>query len=1104
MMRKVNHLLLFLFLCASSIAAFGQARKITGTVTDSTGQPIPGVSISVKNAKASSVTDNAGVFKISVLPGKNALVISALGFETKEISIGSQDVITVSLKTAAATGLNDVVVTSLGISRREKALGYAVSTVKAEQLTNTGTPNFATALYGKAPGLQIASAPGGSTSAVNVTVRGINSITGKNQALIVLDGVPIHDGEATNNNYWGDQRIRGNGLLDINPEDIESLTILKGASAAALYGSDAVNGVLLITTKKGKSGKGYHVDFSANASMDQVAYLPKFQNVRGPGAQPNVISDAQADDGFYYYTINGVNTRGVLNRTINFGPKFDGKPTLSWDGTVRPYVAQNNYGAFFQTAHNNSATVAISHSDEVSDVRFSITHQNTQGLSLGSDNYKNVANLNSTFRLGKHFTTDVLVNYINQHIHNRPYQTDRLINNFTGMLSTFDNPDWYKAKYKTSLGYKYVTGSNQSLTPNENIKYNGFRSDIADFIWNVKENTTDEYSNRVIASLTNNWEIVKNLRLRARLATDFTSQREEDRSTSSVPLLYDYSGSFGLSTNQYTVLYGDVLLTYTKKLNKDIDLNFMGGYTATKEDGFYVSASTNGGLTTENDFDIAASVNKANASTTRTSLVKDAFLGTINGSYKNYLFVEGTVRRDRTSTLNPGNNAFVYPSVNSSLILTEAFKLPKQISYAKVRASWGIVGNYTDPYAAAVAYNQGNLGSQQAGGSSVIYTTISSSYGNEKLRPEEKHEVEFGFESRFFNNRLGLDVSYYNAKVIDEILPLTLPSTSGGTSVLTNIGTLRNTGLEIALTGTPIKSRYFSWETGINFASNSNKVEKLANNSTELIHADYDGNAAVLKSVVGQPMGDFYAHPVATDAKGQKIVGADGLYTLDAGLTKVGNTMPKVIGGFSNTFSYKGFSLFVLADFRFGGYVMPTGLNWMTSRGLTEESLNYMDKAHGGLSYYVDGSGNGVQTTAAQGPNGQKVYNDGMLLSGVTSDGKTNTNIVSQAYYYWNVYNWGGPQYSESRYELYIKKNSYIKLREINLSYSLPAGIFQKIGAKKIQLSVYGRNLFYLYRTIKNMDAEQLTAGSRWFQTVSNAGTNPSSRTYGVSLRANF
>jgi TonB-linked SusC/RagA family outer membrane protein len=1102
MKTKKRLLLMLLSLLVCNIALHAQVKKaVTGIVKDTAGVTLTGATVTEKGTTNRVMTNQDGKFTIKVDPSAT-LQITYAGFAAKNVSASDRNLMDITMD-GGNKALTEVVVTSLGITRKQKALGYAVSTIKAESITQAGTPNFATALYGKAPGVTIAAAPGGSTSAVNITVRGINSITGKNQALIVMDGVPIRDGEVSNNNYWGDQRIRGNGLLDLNPEDIENISILKGASAAALYGAEAVNGVVLITTKKGK-GKGFRVDVSANASVDNVAYLPKFQSVRGPGSPIHVANDGQDADLFYYETVNGVRTRAVVNRTISFGPKFDGQPTLAWDGVMRPYVAQNNYKNFFQTAHNSSVTAAIANSSEVADVRLSLTHQTTQGVSLGSENYRNVANFNSTFRLNKKFTTDLTINYINQHIQNRPYATDRLINNFTGMISPFDNPDWYLNKYKTSLGYHYVTGNNQTLTPAENIIYKGFRGDVADFIWNVKENKTDEYSNRVIGSLTNNWQIINNLKLRTRVATDFTSMKEEDRSTSSIPLLYGYSGGFGLNSTINSILYGDALLTYTQKINNDIEVNLMGGYTATKEEGSYINSSTNGGLTTENNFDLSASVNKANVSIYRRTVVKDAFLGTLNASYKNYLFLEGTLRRDRTSTLNPGNNSFIYPSVNSSFILSEAFKLPEVISYAKIRAAAGIVGNYADPYSASIAYNQGNLGSQQNGGSSVIYTNMGSSYGNEKLRPEEKHEIEVGLESKFLKNRISLELSYYVAKTVDQILPLTLPTNSGASSIMTNIGTLKNTGLEVGISATAISTRNFKWDVGLNLAQNTNKVVALANGATELLHADFDGNAAQLKSVVGQSMGDFYAHPIAKDSKGQGVVGDDGLYALDPGMVKIGNAMPKVIGGFTNNFSYKGFSLDMMIDYRLGGYVMPTGLNWMTSRGLTEESLNAMDKAHGGISYYVDANGKGVQTSASAGPTGQQVFNDGMLLSGVNSDGQPNTNVVSQAYYYWNVYNWGGPQYSESRYELYIKKNSYVKFREVSLSYRIPKNIAGKIGAKNLTLSVFGRNLFYLYRTIKDMDAEQLTAGSRWFQSLNNAGSNPSTRTFGVMLRASF
>ncbi|MGZ5219951.1 MAG: SusC/RagA family TonB-linked outer membrane protein [Chitinophagaceae bacterium] len=1102
--------LLWLMLALCNIAGFAQTKRtISGVVSDNTGKPVPSATVSVKGTSNSVITDESGRYSITVDQSNPVLVFSSVSFTQREVSVGNSATWDVSLETSAGE-LSEVVVTSLGITKRQKALGYAATTIKAEDITLTGSPNFGAALYGKAPGVRIGATPGGATSAVNITIRGINSITGKNQPLIVMDGVPIRDGEVRNNDYWGDQRLRGNGLLDINPEDIDNISILKGASAAALYGSEAVNGVVLITTKSGKGKKGFSVDVNANTSFDKVAFLPRYQNVRGPGYPLNVVNGGQDDAGFIYYDVDGdgvKETRGVLGASINFGPKFDGKPTMTWDGVIRPYEAQkDNYAGLFQTAQNSSINIALTQATENSNVRFSLTRQDNEGVSIGAKNSKNIANLNSSFRLGKKFSTDLLINYVNQHTHNRPYSIDRMMNNFTGMMGRFENADWYLNKYKTSKGYRFVTGTNQSLTPNENIKYNGFKGDIADYVWRVKEHNEDEYSNRVIASLTNNWQIINDLKLRGRIATDFTSQRTESRQSTEVPLSFGNSGYFGLSSYQNTILYGDILLTYTKKLTPDVELNVMGGYTATKEKGTTLSRGTNGGLSTENLFDIAASVNTPNSGSSRYTLMKDAFIGTLNGSYKDYLFLEGTIRRDRTSTMNPDNNSFVYPSVNSSFIFTEALTLPSFINYGKVRASWGIVGNYPDLYSANIAYNQNTLGVQAVGGQPVLYTTLPSTFGNDAIRPEEKHEIEIGLETKFLNNRLSFDISYYNAQIRDQILPLTIPASSGATSVLTNIGTLRNKGIEVSITGTPVRTKNFRWETGINFSQNKNVVEKLASGSNELLHADYDGNAAQLKSVVGQAMGDFYAHPVATDSKGALIVDPNGMYKVDPDkMIKIGNAMPKVVGGFFNTFTYKGFTLDALLDFRLGGYVMPTAINWMISRGLLEESLNYMDKAHGGLSYYEDASGKRIQTNAAQGPNGEKVYEDGMLLSGVKVDGSTNDYIASATDYYWTVYNWGGPQYSpNTRYELYIKKNSYVKFREVSLGYALPTSLARRVGAKKIQLSVFGRNLFYLYRTLKDLDAEQTVAGSRWFQSLTNVGTNPSTRSFGVMLRASF
>ena len=553
------------------------------------------------------------------------------------------------------------------------------------------------------------------------------------------------------------------------------------------------------------------------------------------------------------------------------------------------------------------------------------------------------------------------------------------------------------------------------------------------------------------------------------------------------------------------LIYGDLMLSYTKKITEDIEVGVMGGYTGNQQKSSRVYRSTDGGLSVENMFDVAASVNPATSDTRRINFVRDALVGTVNGNYKGFLFLEGTLRRDRTSTMHPSNNDFYYPSVNSSFVFSDAFNLPTAISYGKIRGSWGIVGNYPDIYAANIAYNLNTVGLQSSG--SVLYTTMPSTFGNDFIKPETKHEIEFGLETRFVDNRVGFDVTYYNGQIRDQILPLTLPSSSGATSILTNIGTLRNKGIEIALNGTPVKTRDFTWEVTLNWAKNKNVVEKLTNGSKELLHADWDGNAAQLKSVVGQPMGDIYIHPIARHENGGMIVDPNGLYKVDPDtMVRVGNAMPKAVGGFINSLSYRGFRLDVVMDYRFGGHVMPTAINWMISRGLLEESLNNMDEEHGGFAYYEDAdTGERIKTTGSEGPSGETVYHDGMLLEGVTASGEPNTYIASATDYYWTVYNWGGPQYSpNTRYELYVKENSYVKMREISLSYTLPTSIAGKIKAQNIQFSVFGRNLFFLYRTLKDMDPEQTTAGSRWYQNVNNIGTNPASRTYGASVRVTF
>ncbi|MBV6641256.1 MAG: SusC/RagA family TonB-linked outer membrane protein [Cyclobacteriaceae bacterium] len=1094
-------LLTLLLLTISASVAFSQ-RVISGKVTsDEDGSSLPGVNVIVVGTQQGSVTDVDGNYTISVEPGAT-LRFSFIGHEDQEIAVGERSTINVELSTDV-TQLGEVVVSAYGIEKDKRKTGYAVSTIESVDITRTAAPTLGASLYGKAPGLQIQSTPGGATSGVSLNIRGFASITGNTQPLIVLNGVPIRSGEFNNGNYWSNQRIQGNGLTDLNPADIEDITILKGASAAALYGSEANNGVVMITTKSGRGTKGLGVELFTSYTNDRIAYLPRYQNVRGPGYPVTLADAGQGQDGFID---DGDGNRYLINTSVNFGPEFDGQPVRAWTGEIVPYEASNSsYADLFQNANSQMTNVALSAANEKANMRLSYTRQDNQMISFGSKNERNVFNLNTSFNLAEWSKTDITVQYINQFTHNRPYKVDRMINNFTGMMDRFEKAEWYFEYYQTSLGYRFRTGNQASATPDENITYAPFRSDIADYVWRVNKFTSDERDNRIIASITETIQFTDNLSLRGRLANDFTSQKTQNETPNNFPLVIGNSGGFSIAQNTLSNLYGDVLLTFDGEITEDLAISAMAGYSARIEEEIYQSTGTNGGLATENFFDLSSSVNPVNVNLNRVNRVNDAFIGTVSFNFRDYLFIEGTARRDRFSTMNPDNNSFVYPSVNSGFIFSDLIALPPSITFGKLRASYGVVGNYPGVYQANVAYNQNNLGVQGAGVAPLYTFLPSGTFGNDLIRPEQKHEFEIGLETRFLRNRIGFDFAYYNAQIRDQILPLDIAQSTGAGAILTNIGTLRNQGLELAIDAQVFKRNDFNWDAMLNLARNTNKVEKLANNSTELIHANFDGNAAEIRSVVGRPMGDIFTHPVATDDNGNMIVQDNGLYQLDADeWINSGNAMPDVIGGLINNLSYKGFNLNIVTDFSFGSSIMPTGIYWMISRGLLEESLNGMNAERGGLTYYVDGNGKGVQTSAATGPNGEIVYDDGILLEGVLQGGEPNTNVIPQSRYYNSTYNWGGPQYGSSRYELYVNKNNYIKMRELSLGYTIPRFISEKIGARNLTVSVFGRNLFFIYRTIKDLDAEQTTSGTRWYQNINTAGNNPSFRSMGFTLRASF
>ncbi|MFT4203058.1 MAG: SusC/RagA family TonB-linked outer membrane protein [Chitinophagaceae bacterium] len=1102
MSKKTVRLLLCLFALVFAVNADAQNKKtVTGTVTDSTGQAISGVSIILPDGKTVGVTDDRGTFTVSVPEEVKVLQLKHVSYAPKSVAIGDDGKVVATLSSNNGNMDEVVVTTSMGIKRQTRSLGYAVSTITSKQLTETGATNFASALYGKAAGVRVTSAPGGASSGVSIQLRGVTSIGLNTQPLYVVNGVPIRNFSDPTSSSFGtsSSRVDGNGILDINPEDIESITILKGASATALYGSEAANGVVVITTKKGAIRKGLGVDFNYTFNTERLAQSPDYQNEYGPGydAQTNVGSFGATYDG--WLTQSDGNVTPIYRAYASFGPKFDGREVVDWDGTTRKYLAQkNNYRDFFDNGYNSNANVAVSGGSENGSFRLSYNRMDYKGIMPGSKQSKNNFNFNGSLKLSDRVSVDLVSSYNNTFTHNRAMVTSTIFGSYSGFFSRFDDMNTYKTKYQTSLGYKYLTYSNTEYDTDENFLYNMRATQLLDYFWTNEKNKYDESQNRFINTLTVNVKVLNNLNFRAKIGDDYTSINNTTKEANTKPSYLGYTGYYGVTSNSYNVIYGDGLLTYTPKINHDFELGVNAGVTGRKQMFKYMTTNTgsSNGLVEENYFSLSNSSGTLTATATRAEQVDVAAFGMVNANYKQVLYLEGTGRYEATSTLAPENNSYFYPSVNAGFILSDVVKLPSLFNYAKIRASYGLVGNHPNAYQSNVAYNQNSV---VVNDNTVIYQQAnSSSFGNESLQSEKKRETEFGLETRLLNNRIGIDLSYYNNKISRMIIPSqTIAASTGATSAIVNAGNLLNYGFEAAINVAAIKTRDFSWTTNFNFAINKNKVLAIYNGLTELVNTTYDGGYITVKSKVGDPLGNIYTYKRKTDGNGNYVIDDDGFYTINTDTLKyVANGMPKLVGGWSNTFRYKAFSLDIILDYKLGGYMISTARYYQTGAGMFKSTLQYRDAAHGGMAYDATSDEDAEYVLNSGGSR-----HDGMVLTGVTSTGATNTKVITAAAYYLANYEWEG----RGMYENAIFRNSYIKFRELALNYNLPKNIARKIKMQNVQFSLIGRNLFYLWKTLpQGMDPEA-PVGSTWLDQMSEGGgTAAATRSLGFSLKAQF
>lgn len=1056
-----------------------QAIKIKGKVTDKNGTPLVGVTVKLEGAATGTTTDAQGSYILDA-PDKGALVFSFIGFLPQRVTIDNRAQIDVVLQ-EDTRGLNEVVVTAMGITRQKRSLPYAVSEVKAAEIMHAGADNIGSALVGKLPGVDLVGMAGGPMSGTRINIRGINSIDGNSRPLIVLDGIPVNDNDDGFSSRGSGGTAKGSLLNYINPDDIESLTVLKGANAAALYGSQALNGVIVITTKKGKSGrKGLGVEVYSDYTYNQRAFIPQYQNEYGSGTTPYFTTFAA--DGTPIYTGTS---------TLNFGPKLDGRTVQWWDGQKRPWVAQpDNFKNIFQDGFTNSNRASINGASDKGYFRFSFTNFNYGGFLPNMKQGRNSVSVASGYQVTSRFKVDVQLMYNNINNQNPPQRIDRASNY---PMPRNELTSLYESNYKNPLGY-YLTDSLRKVSGNirDNI--------LQPLFWDQRENRYTSNQQQLFGSVTATIDIAKPLSLRLRYGTDryyILSETKEKWLQASDPTNpADLQGNYSRTIDNNYRNYAEALLTFNKTINKDFKLSLTAGTSADDMYG-YSNTSYTRGLRFRDIFSLnnnkAADNNPPRGSSGGERYI--AAFGSGQVGFRDWLFLDLTARNDWSSKLPSKNRSYFYPSAGLSFILSEAVHLPEVITYMKFRGSYAQVGNTVPSrYFANEGYSYSSY--LRPDGLSAVMTGVSASVPPLDIRAEKNYSVEFGMETALFDNRLSLDLTYYQNKGVDLINAVSVTPSGGASNIRINSGSISNKGLEIQLKGDVIKGHAFGWQSTLNASTVKRKVLSLAAGIKERVI----GNpfSAVFKAVPGDAPYDIYMAKLARDSKsGLPKVDANGMFTFEGTLSNMGNALPKWYGGFINDFTYRNFLLTVVVDYRYGGKIVSYSNILMNGAGVSKESLYGRDTEHGGIAFYTNDAGKNIRLeNGQQPPAGKPLRTDGMIVNGVKPDGTPNDIIISAANYY-------NSRYAQFGTEDAVFDNNYIRLGEVSLAYRLPKNICQKLSVQHVTFSLIARNIAYLYKSLPNV-VPNSGLGTDAINSNFEYTAYPSTRNLGGSIKVNF
>ncbi|RYY27802.1 MAG: SusC/RagA family TonB-linked outer membrane protein [Chitinophagaceae bacterium] len=1098
MRKNATRVLLACMLVLFALAGFSQQRRtVTGLVQDNKGVPASGASVVEKGTPNGTSSSADGTFSLSVLPNA-VLQISAVGFETQEVNTGTETKLTIILN-PATTELGGVVVTALGVTKQRRQLGFSVTELKGSDVARTNEINPINALQGKVAGVQIDQGAGGLFGNTKIVIRGNSTLGTNNQPIFVVDGVIMDNGT-----FSGTGRDFGNDFKNLNPEDFASVSVLKGSAAAALYGSRAINGVVLITTKKGSSGKGIGVSVAQSVNISNPYAGPDFQNEFGGGTvgafftdnrEPNYKPDeAWTTKVFPVDPLTGEQyiDRQIYRELENWGPRMLGQDVRNYDGTPTKYLPQpDNFLDAFQTGIGSNTNVALDGATEKSTFRLSYNHNQGKGIVPTNKFTKDAFDMRATHQLTKAILVDVGAYYSNFKGENPPRLggLDAFASYNFGKLFSWMLPRNYDTKYWMQKDkYTSIFGGAPDLNdPNEPNKAPESR-----FWFNLYENKylQNEQLLRGRVTVTANLTSWAKLLVEGNINNVYIKKENKELGEQK-----NFAGGlYGLGFEQKRSKFLKAMLMMNKEFNSDFAVSgYIGAETQRFENTFSYN-ETKGGLNYPGNYFITNSKEPVLVQGGISSSKKfNSLYASADVSWKNMVFLQATWRGDWSSALTysdgTGNNFYNYPALSASWIFTDAFKsLPSFISYGKLRGNVAWLGSDTDPFTINPGFSFN--GFSYANGGTVPTSTYNSSFVlQENLQPSRKFSRELGLEMRFLKSRIGFDFTYYQDNTKNQILPIESPFESGATSILINAGNIQNKGIEITIDGTPISTTNFRWNTALNYSRNRNKIIELYPGRTEYQLPGTDVGEISSWAVVGGSYGTLRTliHSNAYQAKdgsGNNIADPkNGLPILtwrsDARAAfparsnvwqDVGDMNADFRGGWDNTFTYKSFSLNVLIDAKIGGDFALMSYRQGTHSGVFPNSLFGRDAQSGGITFtskydnkqYDDGRI--VEGVFAPGqmvtqPNGSQVNVGGMSFKEAYDAGYVEPTHTPQFFYRYGSSSTGVADF-------WVLENSWISLRQVALTYTLPKSFVERLKLNNLSLSVIGRDLFYIYQTL--------------------------------------